>query len=159
MKYSFLLFIFIVGLSSCASLDVPELRGSEGFSQPVFDGNKISFKADVKVFNPNWFAIKVKPSILDVYIEDQYMGKIHLEKKVKMKAKRESTLEFPLMIELEDGAMITAMKYAGKETIELQFKGKVKGGVWFFSKKIEIDETKTISGKDLRLGGFNGLGL
>ena len=30
--------------------------------------------------------------------------------------------------------------------------GKVKGGVWFFSKKIAIDETKTISGKNLVLG-------
>jgi LEA14-like dessication related protein len=125
--------------------------GSEGITGFKIDGKTINFNAGVKVSNPNWFAIKVKRSTVDVYVEEQYMGKVSLEKKIKLKAKRESILQFPLKAELEDGAMFTMLRYASKENVNVRIKGKVKGGVWFFSKKIEIDETRQVSGKDLQL--------
>lgn len=139
-------------ISSCANFEEPEFISSNGLKMGKIEGKKISITADVVVANPNWFGIKIKPSNLDVYIENQYMGKIFLEKKVKMKAKQESTLSMDLRAELADGAMITALKYANKESVKVHFTGKVKGGVWLFSKKIAIDETKTISGKNLKLG-------
>jgi LEA14-like dessication related protein len=139
-------------ISSCANFEEPEFISSNGLKMGKIEGKKISITADVVVANPNWFGIKIKPSNLDVYIENQYMGKIYLEKKVKMKAKRESTLSMDLRAELADGAMITALKYANKENVKVHLTGKVKGGVWLFSKKIAIDETKTISGKNLKLG-------
>lgn len=116
------------------------------------DGKNISFTAGVKMYNPNWFGVKIKKSHLDVYVEEQYMGKVYLEKKVKLKAKQESSLIFPLLATLEDGAMLTILRYSKAENVSVRFAGKVKGGVWIFSKKMEINETKTISGKDLRLG-------
>ena len=108
------------------------------------EARNISVTANIKVSNPNWFAIKIKPSDLDAYIENQYMGKIFLEKKVKMHAKSKTVLSLPLRAELADGAMITALKYATKEKVALHVKGKVKAGVWFISKKFDVDETKTI---------------
>lgn len=148
--YSLILLLF---LSSCA-VEAPEFIGSDGFKMDKMDGKEILFTAGVKVNNPNWFGIKIKRSVVDVYIEDQLMGKVQLEKKVKMKAKRESTLTLPLKAVLEDGALITMMRYASKENVNVRIKGKVKGGVWIFSKKIEIDEKRQISGKDLSPGGL-----
>ena len=148
--YSLILLLF---LSSCA-VEAPEFIGSDGFKMDKMDGKEILFTAGVKVNNPNWFGIKIKRSAVDVYIEDQLMGKVQLEKKVKMKAKRESTLTLPLKAVLEDGALITMMRYASKENVNVRIKGKVKGGVWIFSKKIEIDEKRQISGKDLSPGGL-----
>lgn len=152
MKKIFFVFSLLFTISSCASFKEPEFRGSEGIKLEKMEGKKIAFTAGIKVFNPNWFGIKIKPSNLDVFLEDQYMGKVYLEKKVKMKAKRESSLSMQLRAELEDGAMITLLKYSNKENVSVHLKGKVKGGIWFFSKKFEIDETKKISGKDLKLG-------
>jgi hypothetical protein len=91
---------------------------------------------------------------VEIYVEDQLMGNVFMEKKVKLKAKRESDLVFKLRGELEDGAMITVLKYSRKDNVAVRIKGKVKGGVWIFSKKMEIDETKTVSGKDLKFGGL-----
>lgn len=145
--------ILLLLLSSCA-VEAPEFIGSDGFKMDKMDGKEILFTAGVKVNNPNWFGIKIKRSVVDVYIEDQLMGKVQLEKKVKMKAKRESTLTLPLKAVLEDGALITMMRYASKENVNVRIKGKVKGGVWIFSKKIEIDEKRQISGKDLSPGGL-----
>lgn len=145
--------ILLLLLSSCA-VEAPEFIGSDGFKMDKMDGKEILFTAGVKVNNPNWFGIKIKRSAVDVYIEEQLMGKVQLEKKVKMKAKRESTLTLPLKAVLEDGALITMMRYASKENVNVRIKGKVKGGVWIFSKKIEIDEKRQISGKDLSPGGL-----
>lgn len=151
MKSYFLIFLLGTILCSCANFEEPEFKGSEGLKLEKMEGKKISFTAGAKVYNPNWFGIKIKPSHVEVYIEDQLMGEIYLDKKVKMKAKSESSLIFPLIGELEDGAMITLMRYASKENVRVQIKGKVKGGVWIFSKKFEVDETRTVSGKDLKL--------
>lgn len=145
--------IILLLLASCA-IEAPEFIGSEGFKMEKMDGKEIRFTAGVKVNNPNWFGIKIKKSAVDVYVEDQLMGQIQLEKKVKMKAKRESTLTMPLKAVLEDGAMITMMRYASKENVNIRIKGKVKGGVWIFSKKIEIDEKRQISGRNLSPNGL-----
>lgn len=149
-RYFFLALLGTI-ISSCANFEEPEFRGSEGIKLEKLEGKKVSFTASGKVYNPNWFGIKIKPSNLEVYIEDQFIGKIFLQKKVKMKAKSESSLSFPLIGELEDGAMITILRYANKDKVEVRLKGKVKGGIWFFSKKFEIDETRSVSGKSLKL--------
>jgi LEA14-like dessication related protein len=136
-------------IQSCA-LKAPEFRGSEGFKMEGREGNEIKFNAGVKVYNPNWFGVKLKKSKVEVYLEDQYMGILSLEKKAKMKANRESTIEFPLKMALEDGALITALKYSMKDEVNLIVKGKVKGGVWIISKKIEVNDTIKVPGKNLR---------
>ena len=51
---------------------------------------------------------------------------------------------------LEDGALITALKYSMKDEVNLIVKGKVKGGVWIISKKIEVNDTIKVPGKNLR---------
>lgn len=149
------LFVLLTLVFSSCKVSAPEYRGSEGMKLDKIDGKIITFNVTAKVYNPNWFSVKVKRSGVDVFIEDQYMGRLKLEKKVKMKAKRESTLEVPLRAELEDGAMLSMLRFSAKETVNLRVSGKLKGGIWFFSKKIKVDQTTQIPGKNLRPGGFN----
>ncbi|MEN9440603.1 MAG: hypothetical protein RLZ33_679 [Bacteroidota bacterium] len=152
MKKFLFILTAVVLLTGCATFQEPEFRGSEGVKMEKMDGQEISLSAGVKVYNPNWYALKIKPSTVEVYLEDQLMGTIKLTKKVKMKGKQETSLSLPLLSTLEDGAMFTALRYATKDQVKVRIKGKVKGGVFFVSKKMDVDETKTISGKDLNLG-------
>ena len=78
------------------------------------------------MYNGNWFGVKIKPSMLDLYVEDQFIGKVHLDKKVKMKSKRETDLSAPFTAQLEDGAMLKLLKHATKSEINVRLKGKVK---------------------------------
>lgn len=148
MRYFFLVAL-LVSLASC-KFHEPEFRGEEKFEVKKMDGQTITLNAGGKVYNGNWFGIKLKPSILDLYVNGDYVGKVHLEKKVKMKAKRETMLEAPLTAHLEKGTLMKLMAAGMKSEVTLRFKGKVKGGVFIFSKKFEVDETKKISGKSLR---------
>lgn len=149
-----LLAFLIVGWMSSCAIEAPEFMGSEGLKLEKMEEKEILFSAGVKVNNPNWFGIKLKRSTLDIYLEDQLLGKLHLEKKVKMKAKRESALTLSLRASLEEGAMMMILRNSMKDNVSVRFKGKVKGGIWIFSKKIEVDETRQIPGEYLRPGGF-----
>ena len=149
-----LIYILLLGtlFSSCLSFKNPELVGNEKFKfESVKDGT-IKFNAGATFLNENWYGIKVKPSMLNLYIEDEFIGEVKLEKKVKLKRKKETALEAPFTLFLEKGAMLKMMKYATQGKVKVRLTGKVKGGVFIFSKKFEMDETKTISGANLRLG-------
>lgn len=126
------------------------MRGEETFKLEKLEGKEVRFTAGATVYNGNWFAIKVKPSTLDLYIDGEFIGKVHLEKKVKMRAKKESVLEAPFVAELESNALLQSLGIAAKGDVQVRLTGKIKGGVFIFSKKIDFDETRTMNAKSLR---------
>lgn len=149
MKYIIAIGLMVGLLTSC-TFHEPEMRGGETFKLEKMEGNEVRFKAGAKVYNGNWFAVKVKKSALDLYIDGEYMGKIHLLKKVKMKAKRETDLEADFLADLEGNAMMKALGLAMKGEVEVRMTGKIKGGVFIFSKKLDFDETRKLNGSSFR---------
>lgn len=137
-------------VTSCTFYE-PEFRGGESISDVKLDGKELHLRAGAKVYNPNAYAIKVKPSTLDVFVNEEFMGQVHLDKKFKMKAKQETTIDAPLTATLADGAMFRAMRLAGEENITVRLKGKVKAGVWFISKKVDVNESRSMNGLNLNL--------
>ena len=77
---------------------------------------------------------------------------ITLNKKVKLKKRKETPIDANLTATLNDGALMKMMGYAAKGEVEVRLKGKAKGGVFIFSKKIDIDETKKISTSGMKMG-------
>ena len=75
----------------------------------------------------------------------------HLEKTLKLKKKQELFVDAPFTATLNDGALFKLLKFVTKGKLQLTFKGKVKGGVFIFSKKFDVNETTTIDGSNLRL--------
>ncbi len=157
LKPIFLVIVLLASLASC-KVSAPDFRGTEGFKMDKVEGREVYATVTAKVHNPNWFAIKLKKSSVDVYMEEQYLGKIYLEKKLKLKAKKESDLTVPLHAHLEDGAMISLVRFSLKDNVNVRVDGKIKAGVWFLSKKIKVNETHEISGKSLRPGGLLNFG-
>lgn len=150
MKRLLYLLTLIVVLGSCA-VTAPEMRGGESFKIQERDGQTIKFVAGAKVYNGNWFGIKVKPSDLELYVDGDYMGTVRLDKKVKLKRKKETDVSAPFTATLEDGAMMKALGLAMKGSVDVRLKGKLKAGVFIFSKKIDFDETKKIDASKLKL--------
>ena len=116
------------------------------------DNRELSFEVDAILYNPNKFALKVKPSHVDVFVEDQKMGVVYLTNKIKLHRLKEENLHFEMKAALEDGAMLTAFRYMNRDSVSIHLMGKVKGGIWFVSKKVKIDETIKIPGKSLKFG-------
>ena len=150
MKGFVFLLLTLILLGSCTFYE-PEFRGGESLNIEKIDGKDIHLRAGGKVYNQNGYAIKVKPSTLDVYVNDEYIGKVHLDEKVKMKAKQETLLEAPLTATLADGAMFRLMRLANSSNVTVRMSGKVKAQVWFISKKVDVNESRSLNGLDLKL--------
>jgi len=144
--------ILLLTSCGCFQFSSPEMRGGESFDIKKINGNEIQFNAKANVYNGNCFGVKLKRSTLDLIVEGENIGTVTLNKKVKMKSKRETTIDADLTATLTKGAMMKLMAYATKPQIEVQLKGKAKAGIFIFSKKMEIDETKTISGSSFKIG-------
>ena len=144
----------LLALSSCGCLDfnTPEMRGGEDFSVNKIDGNKVDLNVKANIYNDNCFSVKIKPSDLELFVEGESIGTVRLNKKVKLKKRKETPIDANLTATVNDGALMKMMGYAAKGEVEVRLKGKAKGGVFIFSKKIDIDEKKKISTSGMSLG-------
>ncbi|MFN5415457.1 MAG: LEA type 2 family protein [Flavobacteriia bacterium] len=137
-------------LVSCEFKDI-DFEGVEDYKLEKFENNEAHINLKLKVSNENWFGIKVKPSKLNVTADGKEMGTLFLDKRVKIKGKRSNAYETKIRFKLADGAMFSAAAMMLKPSVNLTFEGKVKGGVFIFTKKIDIKQTKTINPKDFKL--------
>lgn len=145
-----LIFVFsALLLGACSVFETPELVSFGGYKLIEMNGNTIKVNLDGVIDNPNWYAIKVKNATVDLIVEDKKIGEIKINEKIKMKRKKESNIVVPLTIELAQGAMFNLVGWAIRDSINLQFKGAVKAGTFFFYKKFPIDLKKNISPKNI----------
>lgn len=149
MKYLFLPFIVLL-ITSCTFYE-PEYRGGESVQMGQLKGKELTLSVSVDLYNENKFGITVKPSTLDVYLEDTYIGKVHLDEKFKMKRKSVTRITAPLTITLENGVLFKLIRLANQKKIKVRINGDVKTSVLLLTKKLPVDETKTINGINLNL--------
>ena len=145
------LLVLVTGLSACVSFKEPEFKSMDGYTFDGIEGKQVKFKLKATVYNPNPYALKVKPSQVSIFAEDKLYGTLKLEKTQKMKRKKDTQLEVPLCFEMADGAMMGLVLLMRKEKINIKIDGKVKGGVYFISKKFPVNYEKSISPKELGL--------
>lgn len=152
MKNIFWIILISLSVLSCAPYKDIQFKGTENFKVGKLDGKKLSFQFDAKLLNDNVYTVKIKPCDLDVYMEEVFIGVVHLNEKIKIKRKSERAVTVPLTIELGPGALFKLTTLKLKKTVSLRVKGTVKGGVWFFGKKEQIDEVREISTENLKFG-------
>jgi LEA14-like dessication related protein len=139
-------------LHSCASVKMPEFVRTEHVKLSKIEGKTVYLSADLVVKNPNHFNIIIKPSHVTFHVENHTMGEVYLDEKLKLKSNRESFITVPFHIALEDGAMLTALKYALKDSITIRMHGEIKGSVLLVSKKVPVNQTQRVSGNLLKMG-------
>lgn len=152
MKLIHLSFLFVAFLlSSCIEYEQVNVVSIGKISIETFEGSTADVNVNVELENANFFGIKIKPSALDVYVEDEYVGQALLKEKVKIK--RNSTQIYNAKIKLVgvDGVLRKAIKYMLKKDLKIRLTGNVKGSVYGIPKKVFIDETKMVDGRALKL--------
>jgi LEA14-like dessication related protein len=141
--------ILTLVLLACAPFKEPVFKSYDGMEGLKMDGKNINFTLKGTIENPNWYALKVKPSMVEVTIDGKKFANVYLDEKMKIKAKKSTTLVAPMHAELEDGAMMRMMGMALKDSVRLNLAGDVKGGVFFIYKKFPVNVTRSVSPKGL----------
>jgi LEA14-like dessication related protein len=141
--------ILTLVLLACAPFKEPVFKKFDGFEMGKIDGQNVNFQLKSTVYNPNWYALKIKPSMLEVTVDDKKFGNLYLDKKLKIKAKKETQLVAPLHAELENGAMMRMMGMMLRDSVRVKLQGDVKGGVFFIYKKFPVELNRSVSPKSL----------
>ena len=152
MRIFLILSLFLWSLSGCDSLEFEEVEfvSMDSFEVKKIEGRNADMEATVTLFNPNFFGIKIKPSDLDVYVNDVYAGKVFLQEKVKLKKKTEAAYLAKLRLEGDEGILLRLMGLMRKKEVEIELRGKVTGSVYGISKKVEVNEKKVVETKKLK---------
>jgi hypothetical protein len=151
MKALFFLVISWFLLSSCLDYEQVNMVSIGKVALDHFEMNTADVNVDVELENANFFGIKIKPCTLDVFVEEEYVGKALLKEKVKIQKKSTQIYNAKIQLIGEDGIMRKAIRFAMKKDLKIRIKGYVKGSVYGISKKVLIDETKTIDGRALKM--------
>ncbi|MDH4473413.1 MAG: LEA type 2 family protein [Fluviicola sp.] len=150
-----MLALLFIGGAGC-DIDEPDISNIGGFKLKKLDGQRIEAEFSVDCDNPNGFGFKVKKANIDVSANDQILGNVSLDKKVKVKRKSKNTYTIPVIIELEDGALFKIMQLSLSGEVTVLFKGKVRGSVCGIGKSFEVNESKKIDASSLNLDGLGG---
>ncbi len=151
VKNAFSLLIFGIFIVSCATFKEPELVRFEGVKFNKLEDKSLSFTVNARVKNENAYSLKLKPCHVNVYLQDQLVGKVYVDKKVKINRKSESSLSFPLRAALEDGALLTMLRLSLQKEISVRVQGKLRLGASILSGRFAIDTSRVISGNQLKL--------
>lgn len=141
--------IVCIIISSCATFELPEFISYEGFKMGKMEAKQVFFSLNVKLKNPNSYALKVKKTSLNLSVDDGKIGMLALEKTIKLPRKKETIVEIPMNLSLEKGALMRMLAFSMQDSIRLNLEGDVRGGVLFFSKKFPLSFSKSISPKVL----------
>jgi LEA14-like dessication related protein len=145
-------FLFLFLFSGCIEKDDFQFKGIEDKEIIKMNGKEIQLNLKVRIANNSGFPIRIRPSDLQVFLENDYISDVKLLKAVRIKSHKERVYSFPLKFNLGNGAIFKIAKSAFKKQLQVGLKGKLKLMSFGFPKKFELDETITLDGAKLNLG-------
>jgi LEA14-like dessication related protein len=140
MKFFIGILCMALLLSSCDSLEEPYLVEVTNFQLDELNGSTAKVTLDAEIENENFFGIKIKPSVLKVYVDDNYAGTVELTEAVKLLKKSSNVYSFPLTMKGESFVMLRLVQWMSKPQLTIRLSGKVKASVLGVSKKVEVNE-------------------
>ncbi|HRO75675.1 MAG TPA: LEA type 2 family protein [Crocinitomicaceae bacterium] len=150
MKKIISFFIISLTLSACHFEDIKYL-GADNISNITKSGKgDYTVSVDFKIDNPNTYHIKVKPSDINVFLNNSKIGVVRLDEKVKLVKKTKGVYTTKLNLKLEKLNFFDIAKNALFGKTSIQFQGKVKAGTGIFFKKFDVNETRKLDKNQLK---------
>ena len=112
--------------------------------------NKISLKGiegeiEVKINNPNNIGFNVYPSYVDAYFSGIKLGRAETHDRVFLPANSNQTHKFFIKGDFKNISLADFTNLSLARMGQLELKGKIKAGKWFFRKSFDVTHTEKIS--------------
>ena len=135
-------------LFSCAEIKPVTIGAVDNVHVKKLSTEGVDFTFTVNVKNPNSVGVNVFPAAFDANVNGIDVGKIKLDKKVRIKANSDGAPEFHIVsdftkVSMADIAKIVSM--VGSKNATVNLKGDVKVGKWYYKKKFPIDLKKSVN--------------
>jgi LEA14-like dessication related protein len=145
--FNFLFVILpVLFLASCANLENIEVGEIEDVSFSKFANKTIEFEVLMPIDNPSGFRFRITDVDLDVYINNEYMGKIRNVDNVLIPSRSSELYTFPLKVEFSNilkGAMSMFNFYLDRQA-EVEIKGSIGVRSFPVSRSIKVNEKTSI---------------
>lgn len=142
--------IFILMISatclSCAGFENIEVGEIEDVNLSRVAGRTIEFEVMMPIENPSGFRFRIADVDLDVYINNEYIGKISNVENVSVPSRSSDLYTFPLRVEFSNilkGAISMYSFFLDREA-EIVVQGKLSVRSFPFRRSILVDERTTL---------------
>ncbi len=140
--YPLIFIIFTIAFVSCAGIENIEVGEIEDIRPGRFADRSIEFDVLMPIDNPSRFRLRIVDVDLDVYINNQYMGKIRNVENVLIPSKSSEIFTFPMEVELSDilkGAFSMFNLFLDRQA-EVVIKGEIRVRSFPFIRSVTVDE-------------------
>jgi LEA14-like dessication related protein len=144
MMFSFL----SVGFFSCAEIKPATIGGIENPKVKTLTTAGADFTFDMKIKNPNNIGVTVFPTSFDATVNGIDIGKIKLDKRVRIKANSDGISEFHVKSDFSKlgmGDIATVISMVASKNATVSLKGDVKVGKWYYKKRFPVEFKKTVN--------------
>jgi len=150
--------ILLTGLTGCFSYKDLSYKGVENFKLGKIQDGYITLNFDLKLANPNAYKIKIKPTDLLVFMGEKEFATAALDRKLVIQKK--SDISYPIQVKAKlkqviSGGLGGMMDLVMNKSAVIRIKGPVKGSVYGITKKVMVDEVRTVDLSGLKLPFFN----
>jgi LEA14-like dessication related protein len=138
--------IFAIFLVSCASLENIEVGEIEDVKFNRFTDKTIEFEVVMPIDNPSAFRFRIIDVDLDVYINNEYMGKIRNVDNMLVPSRSSELYTFPLKVEFSNilkGALSMFNLYLDRQA-EVVIRGKISVRSFPIVRNIDVDEKTSV---------------
>jgi LEA14-like dessication related protein len=149
-RYFFIIIFFfsVIGLFSCAEIKPTTIGGIENPKVKQLTTAGADFTFDMKIKNPNTMGITIFPSIFDATVNGIDIGKIRLNKRVRIKANSDGISEFHVnsdFSKLGMGDISNVISMVASKNATITLKGDVRVGKWYYKKVFPVEFKKSVS--------------
>jgi len=139
LKY-FLIVLIILSFTTCSSIKDPKFISIENV-EVKSAGESFNVITDLKIYNPNKFAIHSKDIDIELFLDGLFIGKINLLNEFKVK--RQDTLKLKSRLILEP--KLFKQKVSLNDTLNLNLKGSAKVSFIPLNYKFNIEQNLILS--------------
>lgn len=142
----FLISFFVVLLTSCGKVEDIEIREVKSFEFKGIASNTANFSADILIFNPNRYKIKIKEIDVKVLADNTYIGRMICNEEVIIPSNSETLLNIPCGIRIANifSGASTLYRLTNKNNVKVELDGTVTAQVKMIKKKIKINRSMTV---------------
>lgn len=149
MRVLILLYALYLSLSSCSRPQAAEYRGVEHFRFMGMQGNTAQVKMDLKMYNPNAFAVSVSELEATCRMDGHEAGNARLDTAVMLGARSEVLIPVTAQLEIRD-LLSKGLSLLLGNGIPYEVQGTAKAGRGKLSWKIPFAHQGTLDKKILR---------
>ncbi len=120
-------------LASCSRPLAPEYGGIENFRVNTLGVGESAISADLKYYNPNNFALKLKYGETDVYLNNRFLGKTVLDTLTVIPARDSFFIPVSMKVDMKQ-VYSNALSILLSNQVQIKLNGYAKmgkGGIYF----------------------------